>query len=268
MGAYFWTLIEFKRSVMVSGAVASGKTALLNSIGMFIKPDMKTVTIEETRELRLHENWIPMITRPSFQPGVMEIGLYDLLRSALRQRPDYIIVGEVRGEETYTLFQSIAVGHGGLCSIHADTVDAIVKRLLTKPMNIPPMMLPLMNTMIQVRRVLVGDNVLRRVESVTEMGPSESDDEPVSLIQRFKWDAKKDEFTYNPPKEDEYSVFSLICDIYQIPFEFMHEEMARKWAVLEWMRKLDVKNYNEIARIVRSYYLNPVDIYNLARLDT
>jgi flagellar protein FlaI len=268
MGAYFWTLIEFKRSVMVSGAVASGKTALLNSIGMFIKPDMKTVTIEETRELRLHENWIPMITRPSFQPGVMEIGLYDLLRSALRQRPDYIIVGEVRGEETYTLFQSIAVGHGGLCSIHADTVDAIVKRLLTKPMNIPPMMLPLMNTMIQVRRVLVGDNVLRRVESVTEMGPSESDDEPASLIQRFKWDAKKDEFSYNPPKEDEYSVFSLICDIYQIPFEFMHEEMARKWAVLEWMRKLDVKNYNEIARIVRSYYLNPVDIYNLARLDT
>jgi flagellar protein FlaI len=88
MGAYFWTLIEFKRSIMVSGAVASGKTALLNSIGMFIRPDMKTVTIEETRELRLHENWIPMTTRPSFQPGVQEISLYDLLRSALRQRPD------------------------------------------------------------------------------------------------------------------------------------------------------------------------------------
>jgi flagellar protein FlaI len=268
MGAYFWTLIEFKRSIMVSGAVASGKTALLNSIGMFIRPDMKTVTIEETRELRLHENWIPMTTRPSFQPGVQEISLYDLLRSALRQRPDYIIVGEVRGEETYTLFQSIAVGHGGLTSVHADTHDAVLKRLLTKPMNIPEMMIPLMNTLIQIRRVKVGDDVVRRVETVSEIAPSLDGNEPVILKQRFKWNAEKDEFYYNPPKADDYCVFNLISDVYQIPLERLEKDMERKQAILEWMNRIEVKNYGEVAKIVRSYYINPDDTYNLARLDT
>jgi flagellar protein FlaI len=115
MGAYFWVLVENLRSIMVAGATASGKTAFLNAIGMFIKPEMKVVTIEEVREIRLHDNWIPMVARPSFQAGVQEVTLYDLLKSSLRQRPDYIVVGEVRGEEAYTLFQSIAVGHGGLC---------------------------------------------------------------------------------------------------------------------------------------------------------
>jgi flagellar protein FlaI len=106
------------------------------------------------------------------------------------------------------------------------------------------------------------------VDSVSEIGPAETDDEPVSLKQRFKWNAEKDDFLYNPPKEDEYSVFSLISEVFQIPFEWMHEELERKRAILEWMKKIEVKNYNEVARIVRNYYLNPDDIYNLARLDT
>jgi flagellar protein FlaI len=268
MGAYFWTLIEYKRSLMVSGAVASGKTTLLNSIGMFIRPDMKTVTIEETRELRLHENWIPMTTRPSFQPGVQEISLYDLLRSALRQRPDYIIVGEVRGEETYTLFQSIAVGHGGLCSIHADTHDAVIKRLLTKPMNIPEMMLPLMNTLIQIRRVKVGNDIVRRVETVTELAPCNTGEEPILLKERFKWSAQKDKFKYNPPECDEHNVICLISEVFQVPLKKLEEDMHKKQAILEWMSKIEISNYNDVSRIVRSYYINPDDVYNLARLDT
>jgi len=113
VAAYLWVLVDNLRSVMISGATASGKTTLLNSVCMFVRPEMKVVTIEEVRELRLHENWIPMVPRPSFQQGVDDITLFDLLKSALRQRPDYIIVGEVRGEEAYTLFQSIATGHGG-----------------------------------------------------------------------------------------------------------------------------------------------------------
>ncbi len=134
IASYLWVLVENLRSIMVCGATASGKTALLNSLSMFINPEMKVVTIEETRELRLHENWVPMITRPSYQPGVKEVTLFDLLKSALRQRPDYIIVSEVRGEEAYTLFQSIAVGHGGLCTIHADSVKSLVT-LHTLPME-------------------------------------------------------------------------------------------------------------------------------------
>jgi hypothetical protein len=99
------------------------------------------------------------------------------------------------------------------------------------------------------------------------MAPPESDDEPVSLKQRFKWSAEDDAFTYYPPKEGEYSVFNLISEVFQIPFEQMQGELEHKRVILEWMKKLEVENYRDVSRIVRSYYLSPEDIYNLARMD-
>lgn len=109
LAAYFWLLVDLKRSLMILGATGSGKTTTLNAIAMFIRPEAKIVTIEDTPEINLpHENWIPLVTRPSHEAWRMDVTLYELLRTALRQRPDYIIVGEVRGEEAYTLFQAIA----------------------------------------------------------------------------------------------------------------------------------------------------------------
>ena len=265
IAAYSWILVEYLRSMMVCGAVASGKTALLNGISMFIKPEMKVVTIEEVRELRLHENWIPLTTRPSYQPGIQEVDLFALLKSALRQRPDYIIVGEVRGEEAYTLFQSIAVGHGGLCSIHADSEDSVIKRLLTKPMDIPPMMLPLMNCLIQIRRVALNDHVVRRVESITEIvGMNQKTQEPI-LETRFKWNAETDAFMYNKPKNKK-SVFNLISQINQIPIENLHLELDRRETILKWMVDVGVKDYDEVANIIRNYYYAPEEVYSVARL--
>ncbi len=266
IAAYMWILTEYLRSMMVCGAVASGKTALLNSICMYIKPEMKVVTIEEVRELRLHENWIPMTTRPSYQPGIQEINLFDLLKSALRQRPDYIIVGEVRGEEAYTLFQSIAVGHGGLCSIHADSEDSVIKRLLTRPMDIPPMMLPLMNCIIQIRRVALNDHIVRRVDSVTEIvGVDTATQQPI-LETRFDWKANTDKFEYHKPKNNEKSIFKLISDINQIPIDDLHKELDRRETIMKWMVNIGVKNYDDVANIIRNYYHSPEDIYNVARL--
>jgi archaeal flagellar protein FlaI len=265
VAAYLWILVENLRSMMVCGAVAGGKTALLNSISMFIKPEMKVVTIEEVRELRLHENWIPLTTRPSYQQGIQEITLFDLLRSALRQRPDYIIVGEVRGQEAYTLFQSIAVGHGGLCSIHADSEDSVIKRLLTKPMDIPPMMIPLMNCLIQIKRITLNDRVVRRVDSVSEIiGLDPKTDMPI-LEKRFKWLAEDDTYEYNPPK-GEKSIFQLISDINQIPLKTLYNELERRETILKWMVDIGVKNYDDVANIIRNYYHNPEDVYSVARL--
>ena len=268
MAAYLWTLVEYKRSMMVCGAVASGKTALLNSVGMYIKPEMKAVTIEEVRELRLHENWIPLTTRPSFQPGVKEITLYDLLKSSLRQRPDYIIIGEVRGEETYTLFQSMAVGHGGLCSIHADNLESVIKRLRTKPMNIPEMMLPLMNSLILIRRVRQGEDIERRVDEIQELLPPSKEGGLVKLSQRFKWDAKTDTFKYHPPKKNEIDIFKQISEIYQIPISQINKEIKVKETILEWMKKSDIEDYKDVQNIVRNYYLQPEEVLNLAKMET
>jgi len=266
IAAYTWILVENLRSMMVCGAVAAGKTALLNSISMFIRPEMKVVTIEEVRELRLHENWIPMTTRPSYQPGIQEVNLFDLLRSALRQRPDYIVVGEVRGEEAYTLFQSIAVGHGGLCSIHADSEDSVIKRLLTRPMNIPLMMLPLMNTLLQVKRVTFNERVARRVESVSEIVDIDHKTQEPILVNRFQWNASNDTFDYHKPNNNTKSVFKLISELNQIPIDKLHEELERREIILKWMVNVGVKSYDDVANIIRNYYHAPEDVYNVARL--
>jgi len=266
IAAYLWVLVENLRSIMICGATASGKTALLNSISMFIRPEMKVVTIEEVRELRLHENWIPMVTRPSFQPGVQEVTLFDLLRSALRQRPDYIIVGEVRGEEAYTLFQSIAVGHGGLCTIHAESVESAIKRLLTRPMNIPEMMLPLMNVLIQIRRVKLGDQVARRVDTVAEITGMSREGGGVRLERRFEWNAEDDSFTYSAPSGEGEDVFRLISKISHIPVDRLKEEQSRREVILRWMAERGITSYEEVADTVRNYYLNPDEVYNAARL--
>ena len=267
IAAYLWVLIENMCSVMISGATASGKTALLNSICMFVMPEMKVVTIEEVQELRLHENWIPMVTRPSFQSEVQEITLFDLLKSALRQRPDFIIVGEVRGEEAYTLFQAIATGHGGLCTTHANNVESAIKRLMTKPMEIPEMMLPLMNVFIQINRVKLGDQIVRRAVTIAEIAEGTSGEDGPLIERRFEWKAEKDAFTYNSPSIIGTDLFKLISENKHIPLEKLKEEQDRRVTILRWMVKNNVNSYDDVANVVRSYYLTPDEVYNNARMD-
>ncbi len=161
MAAYFWFVIENRISVLVAGGVASGKTTTLNCLSMFIKPEYKIVSVEDTAELNLpHENWIPSVVRSGFSPGqrgVSPINLFDLLKAAVRQRPDYIIVGEVRGEEAYTLFQAMATGHLGMSTIHAESVEAAINRLESEPMNVPRSFLSMIDVvMIQGRTEING----------------------------------------------------------------------------------------------------------------
>jgi len=266
IAAYLWLLVEHGRSVMICGATASGKTTLLNSLSMFIKPEMKVVTIEEVRELRLHENWIPMVPRFSYQPGVTEITLFDLLKSALRQRPDYIIVGEVRGEEAYTLFQAIATGHGGLCTIHSDTVDYAIKRLLSRPLNIPAMMVPLMNVLLQIRRVNIGDKVMRRADTVTEViGLSSSDQ--VQIEHRFKWDSIDDTYRFQESSGSGESTFKQISNLRNVPEGTLKEEMQKRTLILEWMVKKNINTYAQVSELVHNYYRNPEEVLTRARFE-
>ena len=267
MAAYFWILIENLRSIIVAGATASGKTALLNSMSMFIRPEMKVVTIEEVRELRLHENWIPMVTRPSFQAGVQEVTLFDLLKSSLRQRPDYIVVGEVRGEEAYTLFQSISVGHGGLCTIHAENVETVEKRLLTKPMNIPPMLIPMMNVIVLISRTKLRETTVRRVLDISEITGTNDKTGRATFMKMYEWDPGSDSFIFRAKSAGESHIFKKITELKHVPMEILLEELKRREHVLKWMVREDIKSYNDVADVVREYYLNPNDVYNRARLE-
>ena len=142
IAAYLWLAIEYGRSILITGGVATGKTTLLNAMSLFIKPELKIVSIEDTAELVLpHTHWVPSVARlPMSEMGGKKIGevdLFDLLKESLRQRPDYLIVGEVRGKEAYVLFQQIATGHSSLSTIHADSMERLVDRLTTPPISLP-----------------------------------------------------------------------------------------------------------------------------------
>ena len=265
IAAYLWCLVQYGRSIMVAGSTGSGKTTLLNSICSFIKPEMKVVTIEDVQELHLHQNWIPLVTRTSFQPGVQEITLFDLLKSALRQRPDYIILGEIRGDEAYTLFQSIATGHGGICSIHSDSVESTIKRLQSRPLNIPNYIIPLMNVIIHIRRIFVEGSIARRITDVAEILGNDQQGDPITR-KRFVLNTVTHNFSFVEPKGDD-DILKKVAEINRIQLNHLLEENKRKQVILKWMVETNRTSYDDVSSIVRDYYINPEEMYEKARLE-
>jgi len=265
MGAFFWFVVENRICMMVSGGTATGKTTALNCLSMFIKPDAKVVSIEETAELNLpHENWIASISRPSFGAGggPAEISLFDLLKAALRQRPDYIIVGEVRGAEAYTLFQAMATGHGGLSSIHADTVDGMINRLETEPMNIPRALIPTLDMVAMMSRTRIGDRPARRIEITSEIVTPDRNPTNLSVNDVFKWDPASDSFSPTGRSK----VIEKIKARKGISQDVVETELTRRRTILEWMAKSRIRRYKDVARVIRDYNNDPAGTFDRARL--
>ena len=203
IAAYYWFIIENRHSVMIGGDIGGGKTSMLNAISLFIRPTLKIVSIEDTQEIRLpHKNWEMMVTRQGLgtgagavgEAGIGSISMFDLLRAALRQRPDFIIVGEIRGEEAYALFQAMATGHLGLTTVHAENVQGVLHRLTTKPMNIPKTQVENLNTIAIARRLVVNNISLRRTISVSEMVGWSKEKDDFEIQDIFTWDAQKDTY--------------------------------------------------------------------------
>jgi flagellar protein FlaI len=218
------------------------------------------MTIEETAELNLsHENWVSLISRQSYGLGgssVGEVALFDLVKTCMRHRPDLMIVGEVRGQEAYVLFQALATGHGGMCTMHAENVQSAVRRLTQKPMDISPAYIPLMNIIMSVQRVHLVKNgekkAYRRVLSVNEIVDSEKNVNP------FKWDPIKDVQVMDL---DSSFLFGNFSERLGITREQLIEEMRRRTEVLRWMRKGNIRSYKEVANIISEYYARPKEFY-------
>ena len=259
MAAYLWVCLENRASVMVLGGTAAGKTTALNALGCLIKPGSKIMTIEETAELNLsHENWVSLIARQSYGLGgssVGEVALFDLVKTCMRHRPDLMIVGEVRGQEAYVLFQALATGHGGMCTMHAENVQSAVRRLTQKPMDISPAYIPLMNIVMSVQRVHLVKNgekrAYRRVLSVNEIQDYEN------YVNPFKWDPVKDEQIIDL---DSSFLLTNISERLGLTREQLLDEMKRRSEVLRWMRQKNIRSYKEVALIIAEYYARPKDI--------
>src|SRR5512136_807208 len=202
MAAYFWLCLEHRTSIMILGGTAAGKTTALNALACLIKPGSKIITIEETAELNLpHDNWVSLIARQSYGLGgdnTGEVPLFDLVKTSMRHRPDILIVGEVRGQEAYVLFQALATGHGGMCTMHAENLDSAIKRLTQKPMDISPAYVPLMNIIMSIQRVhLIKNNerkAFRRVMNVNEIADYQD------YRNTFSWNPTRDEQEQNLDK--------------------------------------------------------------------
>jgi len=256
IAAWFWYLVENRASVGVIGGTASGKTTTLNTLSMFIKPDSKIISIEDTAELQLpHENWLPSVIRTGFgvTSKLAEISLFDLLRNAMRQRPEYIIVGEVRGSEAFTLFQAIATGHGGLYSLHADSVDAAIHRLESEPMNIPRSLITSMDVVAVQALIKLEDKSVRRLLNVTEIVGIDPATKELLTNDIFKWNPNTDSFTYYGRSY----VLERMAEKFGVQYKQIMEEIEKRRIVLDWMRLNSIRSYKEVANVIRSYYLDP-----------
>jgi len=254
MIAYLWMAVENGSNILISGGTATGKTTVLNAISMFIPPESKIVSIEDTREINLsHQNWIPSLTREA-EEGGRSIEMFDLLRAALRQRPEYILVGEVRGKEAYTLFQAMATGHITLSTVHADSADAVVKRLTKAPIDVPLMLLDSLDIIPIQRSVKVGNKRVRRCAQIIEVTGVDFDNDALKTNELFSW--RPDEFTFT----GESNVFVEIMDKLNMNENELKEEFARRVRILEWMRKKGMNDFESLSEIVFKYRINPEEI--------
>ncbi len=251
---YLWFLIENGMSLLISGGTATGKTSLLNALSLFIKPQMKIVSIEDTAELRLpHSHWLPEVARTSIATTVGEVDMFELLRESLRQRPDYIIVGEVRGREAYVLFQQIAVGHPGLATIHADNMQKLVDRLTSPPISLPAMLLQNLDIIIFIKRVKIGRKYVRRIQSVSEiLGVDGKTSIPITN-EILKWD----------PKLDKYVVVNTSQILKKLSYatgmeeQNIKDELKKRYRILKWMADKNIIDYKKISYVLNLFYTSP-----------
>jgi len=254
--AYLWMLMEAKMSIMVIGSTGSGKTTILNAIAGLVDPDYKIFTVEDVSEINIkHKNWFSLVSRTGFgTDGEGEIGLYDLIKSGVRHRPDYIVVGEIRGSEAYVMFQAMATGHGGLCTMHADSLESACKRLQQKPMDIPASYMSLMNCAIVIKRVKGLDGKSTRKAVVVQEIKN-----AIDFHTAFKWDPKSDYF--NPQLEDS-EMFQRIADQTGRNMDEVLEQFEKRKIILKWLVERGIRDFARVAETIGKYYRDPNSLLN------
>jgi flagellar protein FlaI len=253
--AWFWMIVQYGYSLIFSGGTASGKTTGLNAISQFIPPTAKVVSIEDTREVNLpHKNWIKSVTRSgSTAEGTGEIGMFELLKASLRQRPEYILVGEVRGVEATVAFQAMATGHTVYSTMHADSARSVVYRLENEPISIPRLVLQALDVIAIQAQTRVGGKRVRRIMEVVELVGMDPATKELLTNTVFKWDPATDTFEY----AGRSYMLDRIGQERNWSKEQVRREFQRRQAVLKAMIGMGVKDVRQLTDLVKAYYRDP-----------
>lgn len=254
MMAYLWMLVQYKMNILIAGGTASGKTTLLNAISFFISPESRVVSIEDTRELNLpRENWLPSVARGATGAGNLgEVDLFSLLKSSFRQNPDYVIVGEVRGKEAYVLFQGMASGHSSLSTIHADSVDTVIKRLETPPIELSPTLVNVLDCVCVMTHAIVNKKETRKLREIVEI-INVSPEGVAKTNTPFIWNPSDDQFYFKRNS----TIFEKISKRYGLNPSELDLEFRRRVYIIYELYKRKINDFNDVQSIINEYYKNP-----------
>lgn len=267
--AYLWYSIEHGASMLIAGGTATGKTSLLNSICMFIPPEAKIVSIEDTREIRIpHEHWSPGLARIGFgipMPSGEKYGgitLFDLLKESFRQNPDYVIVGETRGAEASVMFQGMSSGHICLSTFHAGSLDTLVKRLITPPIELSPTLIESLDIVILMVHAREKGKSARRVKEIVEIESVDPKTNEMRTKKVFMWNPASDTFER---VEDSIKLKKYATAIGGT-LEGVMKEIENRKKVLEWLRKNKIRDYLEVTKYINLHYKEPEKLLRMIEM--
>ncbi|MEM3126702.1 MAG: type II/IV secretion system ATPase subunit [Candidatus Woesearchaeota archaeon] len=256
VAAYYWYAVETGVSILVAGSTASGKTTFLNAISFFIPPNAKVISIEDTRELNLPvDNWVPAVERVGYGPADKsgrrygEVTMFELLKESFRQNPDYVIVGEVRGEEASVLFQGMASGHACFGTIHADSIKSVVRRLQLPPINLQADIIDNLDIFTFLLHIKTKKGESRRVVKTVEETTGVDEKNELSTHAVFSYDPTKDEYEENHP-------FKSIVEKCGLDIKKVHTEIAKREEIIKKMLKNNFTT-EQFVKFVHDYYKFP-----------
>ena len=263
--AFLWLCIENHKSLIFAGGTASGKTTSLNAVSLFIPSSAKIVSIEDTREVELPQrNWVASVTRPSFgEDDTGDVDEFDLLEAALRQRPDYIVMGEIRGEEGRTAFQVMSTGHTTYTTFHADSVGEVIKRFTTDPINVSKTLFTALDLVSIQTQTRVDGHKVRRNKVLTEINEYSPENDEINVRDVYEWRAET----------DNYIQMGSSSTLEEIKFDRgwsddrLNEELFKRKTVLAYLIQNGLNTYTEVAATVQAFINDPETILAIISQD-
>jgi len=221
IAALLWLCVDAKQNMLITGSTASGKTTMLNALSLFIPFRVKVISIEDTREVRLpHENWTPFMAKDADD-------MFDLLKASLRQRPEYLIVGEVRGKEAITMFQAMNTGHTTYSTLHAGDAVSAINRLIHEPINVPIAMFDALDLLMVLKIDHIRGKMVRRMKRLYTVELKKGVEVKTTLI--FSWNKNCD--CYEEFEKDK--LIKKLSEIYGKSTSFVEEEVESRAKFLE-----------------------------------